>query len=286
LQTLTRDVPRPSNDLDPIFDLIKRNSVARAFKSLGYSYVHVGSWASFTSSSPIADVNLKPVETSELTRALYGSTALSPLLRGGGAPTGDQSETQVAATRGGLRALDTAMRVRGPKFVFAHFILPHPPYVFDRNGRYTPETKRAGNVDGYLEQLRFTNAQIRRIVTELLDRPPDEQPIVLIQADEGPYPRLGTSFPSSWANEPASDVRVKYGILNAYYLPGPRSEFTEYPSMSPVNTFRMVFTRYFGANLPVLPDESFATTKKDDAYTFTSLGDAVHARPSPFARAP
>jgi hypothetical protein len=176
------------------------------------------------------------------------------------------------------------MRIRGPKFVFAHFILPHPPYVFDRHGRARSETKRDGNVNGYLEQLRYANTQIERIVIELLDRPEAERPIVLLQADEGPYPRLGTRIPASWANEPAADVRVKYGIFNAYYLPGPRSEFTEYPAMSPVNTFRMVFTRYFGANLPVLPDESYATARKGDAYTFVPLGDRVRGTPAPYAK--
>jgi hypothetical protein len=283
LDPLTRDVKRPSKDLHPIFDLIGHSRVASAFRSMGYRYVHVGSWASFTSSSPIADINLKPVETSELTRALYGSTALSPLLRGAGVGTGDESETQLQATRGALRALDTAMDVRGPKFVFAHFILPHPPYVFDRNGKYRPESKRAGNVAGYLEQLRFANSQIERVVGELLARPADEQPIIVIQADEGPYPRLGTRFPSSWADEPAADVRVKYGILNAYFLPGPRSEFTEYASITPVNTFRMIFNRYFGTQLAVLPDRSYATANNRDAYTLVELGNLVHGTPVPFA---
>lgn len=284
--TLASGIHKPSKNLEPIFDWIKRSTVARSFKSMGYKYVHVGSWASFTASSPIADVNLKPVETSELTRALYGSTALSPLLRRGGVATGDESTTQRDATRGAFRALDQAMHVRGPKFVFTHFILPHPPYVFDRNGRYAPEQQREGNVHGYLEQVRFANSQILRIVGKLLAVPPDEQPIIIIQADEGPYPRLGTHFPGSWAREPAGDVRVKYGILNAYYLPGSRSEFTEYPSITPVNTFRMVFNRYFGADLPVLPDESYATVNGNDAYTLVPLGDLVRSTPSRFASTP
>ena len=44
----------------------------------------------------------------------------------------------------------------------------------------------------------------------------------------------------------------KTGILNAYYLPGadPR---VFYPTISPVNSFRVVFNTYFGASLPLLP---------------------------------
>ena len=99
----------------------------------------------------------------------------------------------------------------------------------------------------------------------------------MIQADEGPYPRLGTRFPASWAKEPAGDVRVKYGILNAYYLPGPRSEFIPYASITPVNTFRMIFNRYFGAQLAILPDTSYATADSRRR---------VHARAARRSRAP
>ena len=35
-----------------------------------------------------------------------------------------------------LAALDDLVDEPGPKFVFGHVLLPHPPYVFDRDGRY------------------------------------------------------------------------------------------------------------------------------------------------------
>ncbi len=282
LSTLTADVPKPSTDREPIFDLVRNNDVARFLKSSGYRYVHVGSWASYTASSPLADVNLKPLATSEFTRALYGSTALAPILRGGGTTEGDDSETQRDATRGAFRALDGAIGMDGPKYVFAHFIIPHPPYVFDRNGDYSKEGKREGNVEGYLEQVRYANKQIERIIDRLLSVAAEKRPIVVIQADEGPYPRLSTRFPTSWATEPAADVRVKYGILNAYHLPGQAD--VVYPSISPVNSFRVIFNRYFGERLPLLPDESYAVARKSDAYTWVPLGDLVKATPAPFVR--
>lgn len=284
LDSVLSDVRRPSTDLEPMFDAIARNAVARSLQAIGYRYVHVGSWAAFTASSPIADVNLESIETSELTRALYGSTMLSPLLRRDDVDADDDDETQARATRGAFGAIDDAMDVRGPKFVFAHLILPHPPYVFDRHGSFTPERHRDGNVRGYLEQVRFTNTQIRRIVDELLDVPADRQPIVIIQSDEGPYPRLGTRIPDSWADEPAEDLRVKYGILNATFLPGPRSETTVWRSITPVNSFRVVFNRYFGTTLAPLPDESYAIAdNKRDAYGLVALGERVRGKPPPFA---
>ena len=282
LDTLLDDTRRPSSDQQPVFDAIGRNTVARSLQTIGYRYVHVGSWAAFTASSPIADVNLKPLETSELTRALYGSTMLSPILRRSGVDTGDEEETQARATRGAFGALDQAMDVRGPKFVFTHFILPHPPYVFDREGTYAPERFREGNVAGYLEQVRFANTEIRRIVERLLDVPAQRQPIVIIQADEGPYPRLSTEIPPTWTDRPDDELRVKYGIFNAYFFPGPASETTVWRSISPVNSFRVVFNRYFGTDLELLPDESYAVADKRDVYGLVPIGHRVRGSPPPF----
>lgn len=44
-------------------------------------------------------------------------------------------------------------------------------------------------------------------------------------------------------------------ILSAYLFPGAEPDF--YPSLTPVNNFRLVFNSYFHTSLPVLPDRSF-----------------------------
>jgi hypothetical protein len=45
-------------------------------------------------------------------------------------------------------------------------------------------------------------------------------------------------------------------ILNAYYLPGGGDQVL-YDSVSPVNTFRLVFNCYFDAGLPIVQDEVY-----------------------------
>ena len=45
-------------------------------------------------------------------------------------------------------------------------------------------------------------------------------------------------------------------ILNAYYLPD-GGEQKLYPTITPVNTFRVIFDQYFGAHLALLPDKSY-----------------------------
>jgi hypothetical protein len=65
------------------------------------------------------------------------------------------------------------------------------------------------------------------------------RPIIIIQADHGfGYSGAGVQ------------------ILNAYYLPD-GGEQQLYPTITPVNTFRVIFDRYFGAHLGLLPDKSY-----------------------------
>jgi hypothetical protein len=65
-------------------------------------------------------------------------------------------------------------------------------------------------------------------------------------------------------------VQEKFGILNAYYLPGvdPASAGLN-DRISPVNSFRIVFNAYFGADLPLLPDQTYLSPDKSRLYEFT-----------------
>jgi hypothetical protein len=56
-------------------------------------------------------------------------------------------------------------------------------------------------------------------------------------------------------------MKNKMSILNAYYLPGGGDEGL-YPTISPVNTFRVVFNEYFGEQYGLLEDKSFYSTGK------------------------
>ena len=43
-----------------------------------------------------------------------------------------------------------------------------------------------------------------------------------------------------------------------------------YPSMTPVNNFRLIFNTYFGASLPMLPDKSYISAFRRP-YEFTEI---------------
>lgn len=102
------------------------------------------------------------------------------------------------------------------------------------------------------------------------------QPIIILQSDEGTFPERyeheGESF--NWKNATVNELREKMGILNAYYFPS-RSKNILYPSITPVNSFRLVFNLYFDTNFELLPDKSFAFTDHNHLYSFFNVTDKI-----------
>jgi hypothetical protein len=133
---------------------------------------------------------------------------------------------------------DRVPSLQSPKLVYVHLIVPHPPNVFGPNGERVllPDEDR----NGYRDQVIFINKQIAAIVKDILDRA-DRKPVIVIQGDHG-------------AAQATIDTRMD--ILNAYYLPGGGASAL-YPSISPVNTFRVIFNQYFGGQYPLLQDVSY-----------------------------
>jgi hypothetical protein len=284
LDSMAGRLRRPTSDPTPVFRAIDDHAVGRRLKAAGYRYVHVGSTFGPTKQSSIADVNIRLDPSSEFTRTFYASTALLPLMRRGivGRTELDPNVVHATVALRELRAIERTTASRGPKFVFAHILLPHPPYVFERDGSRvrTPPDGQRERAHAYIEQLRYTNTRIEQLVDALLSGPAASRPVVVIQGDEGPYPRTTTFVPGRWWRESDSDLRVKFGILNAFYLPGVDADAI-HPSISPVNSFRVILNAYLGEDLPMLPDESYAWESNDDRYHFRRITDRVQRPPEP-----
>ena len=90
------------------------------------------------------------------------------------------------------------------------------------------------------------------IITYILEHS-RQKPIIIIQGDHG------SGYHLDWASQENTCLRERFSILNAYYLPG-KKKVNLYPSITPVNSFRVVFNAYFKANLPMLPDRSYYST--------------------------
>jgi hypothetical protein len=137
----------------------------------------------------------------------------------------------------------------GPKLVFAHLVIPHPPYVFERDGRFVDYDKP--DDPGYQDQIQFLNHELIPILGQIIDKS-STPPIIVIQADHGAI---------------LAPPINRMSILNAYHLPGVSSDSIP-ANLSPVNTFRFIFNHYFGGNLEYLPDvANFSVYNKPYEYT-------------------
>ncbi len=72
-------------------------------------------------------------------------------------------------------------------------------------------------------------------------------------------------------------LKKKFSILNAYYLPGEKTNLL-YPSISPVNSFRVVFNLFFNEEYDLLPDKSYAFKDDENIYDFFDVTDIVGYR--------
>jgi hypothetical protein len=126
--------------------------------------------------------------------------------------------------------------------------------------------------------MEYVNARILTLVDRLLARPAADRPVIILQADEGPFPVRydADEWRFDWHGATTEELEEKFGILNAYHLPGVDPvEAGLYPSITPVNSFRVVLNAYFGTDLPLLEDRIFAHRSQQDFYDFFEVTDEL-----------
>jgi len=269
-----------STDRAPLIELIQHSAVRQTLEDLGYQTVafetgHLPTElrdADVYYSPPYSELDLTPSSTgalpiSEFEGLLAGTTALRPLLD-------DLERRQDLSVQilsfpyqkhrmrviYTLQTVPIAARLDGPQFVFAHVVCPHPPFIFNQlgedfipSGAFTMQDggccTRDKYLQGYAGQLPSVNALVLEMVKEILAES-DTEPVIIVQGDHGPAAYLDSAQPMN------SNMRERLSILSAYHLPG-GAESLLYPSITPVNTFGIVFEAVLGQAATRLPDESY-----------------------------
>lgn len=261
----------------PIFEMLGDHRVARFLDARGYEILQFGSWWVGTYRNAVADEN-HPYGFSEFDMLYLRRTILRPLFHLlPDTPLTMRLDWDNAQCQRVARQID-AIKAIGerpePVYVFAHILVPHGPEVFTPEGRCLSREASAerGEFQGYIDQIAYADRIIREIVMHLQadDRTP---PIILIQADEGPFPERDYRIP--WQDASAEELRIKTGILNAFYFPGGDYRALR-PDITPVNSFRAVLNTHFGTGFPQLPDRIFAFP--NDARIFEFHDVTAHVR--------
>jgi hypothetical protein len=246
------DKGKRDDNPQPVYNILVDNLVRNELEKLGYQTIAFQSgykWGEWRD----ADMYLKPKNNYLLAKyitpfefLLLKTTALKfakdfnwlPFLNNTYMVYGEHYERVHFV----LNALPDLASLPGPKFVYAHILIPHNPYIFLSDGSINPEGYAMSwkNTQGYISNVKYINNALEPIIKQIIEDS-ENPPIIIIQGDHG----MAFLDNSQVLN------------LNAYYLPGIDTEDL-HSSITPVNTFRLIFNQYFGENLSYRPNVSFA----------------------------
>ena len=282
LSEIIPKVSTKSEDRLVLDNLIDKNEASKYLKKLGYRYVAITT--GFPSVRPYsADIWMHD----EVGISFFSATLLTdiPTL-----PNVDQVfENQFDSRRDYIRAafnnmVSLAGSYTQPRFIFAHVLAPHPPFVFGPKGQPTKTKKmlfgyvdgsdfleNGGTVDdyktGYANQATYINTLVLDTVDKILKKS-SKPPIIIFQGDHGSKLRLNQ------INLEKTDVNECFPNLNAFLVP-PQVQKNLYPGITPVNSFRLIFNGLFGDKFAKLPDNSFYSGWLSP-YKYLDVSERIH----------
>ena len=235
-----------------LWDSLKHNAVRYNFESLGYETVNFDTGFDWLNIEDSDHFMSPPPISSGMTEfeALYMRTTLARYADDLGWVDPDYLMGVSFRDRFNYAfdSMDQISKMPQPTFSYIHVISPHPPFVFDPEGNptYPPDfwnEQRQYPHDlyqaGYLNQLQYLNTTVIETIDTILANS-ETPPIIIFQGDHGPW---------------LQPKDKRFWNLTAIYFPGKNDVL--YPTISPVNIFRLVFNSYFGGKYDILEDVSY-----------------------------
>lgn len=247
---------RDSTDNVALCRMIQKNNVTQALKKIGYRFENMRSGYAATDYVPEADDNIGCMFGNIFHIAFARGTIFGPFQK-----YFDYFGRAARATR--IYAIDHPgdfTSKPSPKFTLIHTLVPHPPFLWKADG--TPivldqiSLGHSYTKSEYIGQVKFIQYRVLELIDALQKDP--HKKVIIIQGDHGSAFQKGTDGDPS-----DSFLNERFRILNAYYLPesdldatrGDKPGCTVYDTITPVNSFRVIFNKYFDAKLPLLEDK-------------------------------
>jgi hypothetical protein len=261
--------PKPGDEkinTQQIIHMVNRSKARSAFEQAGYRFVSFATGYLFTEIRD-ADLYYQPDNYINDFEMEYINTTVLSL--GSGAIYGPRTRGLTLNTIHRLAELPTIAPDR-PKFVFAHILAAHVPFVFGPNGEAVEPwtfSMAASSPDrtyktAYKDQVTYINKLMEATIDEILAKS-KVKPVIILQGDHGPETLL------DWYSIDNTCLKERMTILNAYYLPGIDPQKL-YPTITPVNTFRLVEDHYLGMHEGLLEDHSYFSTW-DKSYQYIDV---------------
>ncbi|MCB2213830.1 sulfatase-like hydrolase/transferase [bacterium] len=142
-----------------------------------------------------------------------------------------------------LETLPTIPEIEGRKFVFAHLLVTHDPFVFLPDGSFTPSRTITRN--DYINAVEFIDGALPGILAEIIENT-ENPPIIIVMGDHGAIVK-------------GRPVEERMANLFAIYLQGQDpTEAGFYEDISLVNVFRLLNNYLFDSDYALLEDQSYA----------------------------
>jgi hypothetical protein len=231
-----------SKNLHNALSSIKNSYVIRELQAKDYDIVNLSLFdLGFEKSYYNVFDDQYPINKSDGFRALFSHSIFSKIVAYHSMITSDIGNTNIAI----FDFLGKTMPSLKPRFIYAHLLTPHSPASIDEKGHLIAIPVRPGySQKNYLAQLKGTNILTRQAIESILAKYPlERKPIIIIQGDHG----------SRLLNNSKME---KFAILNAVLLPGGGNSLF-YSSISPYNTFKVIFNAYYNKKYKLLPDIKF-----------------------------
>jgi hypothetical protein len=260
------------DDRTAFYEFFQQNKVMDGLKTGGYKIIHLGSWFKLTRKLRVADRNINyfKINLPGLLELWFRSSPFNPVVR----KLIDSENEDRLRIKYEAELFDSIPGMAGPKFVFGHFLLPHPSYLFDSSGALpTPsQIRQRGDRNNYIQQLEYTNKLIIGLIDKIVEKS-QTPPVIVVQSDEGPY---------LYADEKTRPYDIKAiekrtGIINALYLPE-GDTVGLYPGITSVNTLRWLCNKCFGMNLPMLEDRVYYVPNVKQPFTVVDVTDLLKAK--------
>ncbi len=229
----TADIYAKSSYLS-LANFIKHNPAVKYFYESGYDFINFSFWDMFNKNKYYQDIYFLRRGNIYQARTIYGH-----LYEIWNERFADMAEINYGIFKSLAKTQNTFDEK--PKFIYAHIMMPHPPYYFDAEGNRTDfsYSNDGKNMHKYLEQLKYTNKLLMETISGILNSA-KQPPIIVVESDHG--------F-RSYEGKDKDDI--EYSVLSCFYFPDKDYSLLN-DSLKTINTFRIIFNKYFNQNLKLL----------------------------------
>lgn len=140
--------------------------------------------------------------------------------------------------------LEIIQKKEKPIFVFSHFWMPHPPFLFTEEGSVKKisfaykELRDQNKLTGYIDNLKYSNKLTIQFIDSILMR--KENCVIIICSDHG----------YRWRQE---NYKIEYDFNNFFAIYNKDQNYKGFTdSTNNVNIFRIILNNHFQQQLPLL----------------------------------